>query len=361
MSGDSFFAKFPTISYNGQNVVDITERVVLTNTPQNSPLLFHPFTLPDGMRPDTLAGQYYSDSYRDWLVWMSNGTMDPYYDWPVTDELVDELTINDYGTIATAQRTILYFDLNWDTDLRILSPALFAALPPEEQKYWQPNYSYGNNIANYTRRQDPWKCTTNYVQSLTVNTAPIANVVGQIVSLQMSGVENGYAAVNSWGNSSTLVVQHVIGDPSAYMTVMATEVTGQPIPDETVSFQASNGVVLAMGSFDSANGSTYVFDISSYFPFSEVSDVVFVTSGALVAVNSNTVQTSQAVFANTSVPYYGSNTILQSIPLAEATYWQPVDAYTKAYDENAGKKNVSLIDAAYAQQTSRQLKTLLNG
>lgn len=59
---------------------------VLENT-----LAYYPYDLQAGDTPEIVAHKYYGDSYRYWIVMLSNQMLDPQWDWPL-----DDITLNNY-------------------------------------------------------------------------------------------------------------------------------------------------------------------------------------------------------------------------------------------------------------------------
>jgi len=52
-------------------------------------------------------------------------------------------------------------------------------------------------------------------------------------------------------------------------------------------------------------------------------------------------------------------TLNQNIPSTELIYWSAVTAYDYEIDLNAKRRNIKLLDNKYAEQATKELKTLL--
>lgn len=78
-----YFKYFPKIEYNGKVVTDITKRAKILDDVENDPYAYMPYTIKDGESPEEIAQFYYGDVAHVWLVWYSNQTIDPYFDWPL--------------------------------------------------------------------------------------------------------------------------------------------------------------------------------------------------------------------------------------------------------------------------------------
>ena len=104
-----FFSNFPTVEYDGDTLVNICLRVGITNTVKQNTSQFLPYTLQyDSETQETVAYDYYNDVNLDWLVEMANDVIDPYYDWKLTDQDVDNVLVNNYGSVANAMSTVVY-------------------------------------------------------------------------------------------------------------------------------------------------------------------------------------------------------------------------------------------------------------
>jgi len=92
-----YFEEFPTVEYEGQQVKDITRRNSLTNFVLNNPMLYMPYTVKEGQRPEDVASFYYGSTDYTWLVYMSNNIIDPYIQWPMATAEFNDYLISKYG------------------------------------------------------------------------------------------------------------------------------------------------------------------------------------------------------------------------------------------------------------------------
>ena len=76
-----YFNMFKTIVYNGVTTKDLTERVAMISAQsKRTPTAYYPYVVGEGMRADYLSSVYYKDSGLDYLIYLTNGITDPYYD-----------------------------------------------------------------------------------------------------------------------------------------------------------------------------------------------------------------------------------------------------------------------------------------
>lgn len=92
-----YFEYFPTIEYEGQLVKDITRRNSFTKIVSTNPLLYLPYTVKEGQRPEDIANFYYGSTDYVWLVYISNNIIDPYHEWPMAEADFNNYLIEKYG------------------------------------------------------------------------------------------------------------------------------------------------------------------------------------------------------------------------------------------------------------------------
>lgn len=108
-----YFENFPMIEYEGQMVKDITRRVNFTNEVSLNPLLYLPYTVKEGERPEDVAQFYYGSTDYTWLVYFSNNIQDPYHEWTRS-----EAEFNDYLVSKYSEQSGLIGDdvVDWTRD-----------------------------------------------------------------------------------------------------------------------------------------------------------------------------------------------------------------------------------------------------
>ena len=204
---DRYFDKFPVITYNDNKVVDITNRVALLDRVSRNPYIFYPYDLSDQERADQLSNRYYQDSYKSWLIYLGNKIIDPYYDWYLSQEELDEFVEKKYGSLYKAQTKIKYYRNNWEFQDNI-SKSDYNALTPSLQKYWEPNYGVGSSVLDYKRKEIDWSVNTNKIVSYSVSNTSF--VVDEIcnVNLQQDYIGKGQVIATT---NNVVYLQHVYG------------------------------------------------------------------------------------------------------------------------------------------------------
>ena len=115
-----FFANYPRIAYdisgNNSTVPDYTVAVnlmirsKLKEVVEDDVTVYYPYVIPEGMRPDVLAYQYYGDTIYTWTIFLVNNIVDPYWEWPLSYKDFREYVTDKYGSIETAQSQIHHYE-----------------------------------------------------------------------------------------------------------------------------------------------------------------------------------------------------------------------------------------------------------
>ena len=90
MSG--YFENFPTILHKENNtgvgtvVTDIMRRVAIKKVMYDSVIDYYTQSIPTKERPEVLADTVYNDTLKHWILMMTNGVTDPFYDWVLSDD-----------------------------------------------------------------------------------------------------------------------------------------------------------------------------------------------------------------------------------------------------------------------------------
>lgn len=224
---ERYFQRFPNIVYSNSNVVDITKRVKLLDTVSNNPYVFYTYDIGDSERPDNFSARYYNDPYMSWSLYIGNNIIDPYYEWYLTAEELEELIDSKYGSVESAKLKIKYYRNNWEYQEEI-SISAYNSLNDEQRNYWEEVYKNGV-LFSYKRKEVDWIATTNKLVSYNVaNTNFIKDEIcdivfsdtlvgrGQVVQ-SSNGVLNVYKIVGNY-NESVTANSYVYGRESGVNT-----------------------------------------------------------------------------------------------------------------------------------------------
>lgn len=202
----NFFNKLPTIAYDGQMARNIMSRAKLSDATKNNNQLFFPYTNSGDVRADTLSHQYYKNAGYSWLIWFANETIDPYYDMALNSYDFEQFIISKYGSIASAQRKIAHYKLNWDESTADITIEAYNGLQTGTKKYWEPILDYNLNVKLYTRKKDTQILNTNRVGSINFNDATGTFIQGEEIQQQSDATVYGFC---TYADNTTLTVQHL--------------------------------------------------------------------------------------------------------------------------------------------------------
>lgn len=207
---ETYFSKFNKIDYNDKNnVVDITERIVVTQNSLRNPYVFYPFDITDGSREDMIAYDKYNDSYLSWIVYLSNEIQDTYYDWYLTEEQFDDFLVIKYGSIQSSVDKVKYYQSD-PTTSDAISVSAYGVLSANQQQYYTANYNGGSFIINYIRKPDILTSNTNKILNLSI-TGNSFYTNNEIVDIKYQSTSNGSGQV-LYSNGTNLIIQHVFND-----------------------------------------------------------------------------------------------------------------------------------------------------
>lgn len=204
---EKYFKRFPRINYANSYVIDITKRVKLLDTVSNNPYVFYTYDIGDSERADNFSSRYYEDSYMSWLLYLGNNIIDPYYEWYLSPEELDELVEKKYGSLEYAKLKVKHYRNNWESQEQI-SVSSFNSLNEEQQDYWEPVYN-GGVVYKYKRKEQDWIASTNRIVSFAVSNTNFT--VDELCDISFNTGITGRGQVVQSSNN-TLYVQHIFGN-----------------------------------------------------------------------------------------------------------------------------------------------------
>jgi len=213
---EQYFQKFPVITYENYQIRDISERVALITREKTAPFDFFPYELANELRPDQLAGAYYNDPSLDWIIFLVNNIVDPYYGWHLYDGDFNDYIIQKYGDLTTAFQTVAYWRTNWTmNNAQDVTVDYYAGLPDGFKKYFQPVFGIKNAILRYTRRQDDLTVNTNKIvqYNLTPRVGTFAN--GNLIAFNFTTTFTGQGEIISC-NSTFMTVKNVYSSSNVF-------------------------------------------------------------------------------------------------------------------------------------------------
>ena len=215
---ETYFSKMPIISYANTQVRNITERAKIVHSRLVGVNNYTPSELGDDTRADVVAWNIYGDPYMDWLLWLNNNIMDPYYGWHLNEDEFQAHINDTYGSEPIADQLIAYYRTVWPTDTTARVPVsdYLYHIPGSWKKYYQPIFDNNGNVMYYQQAYLDWRMSTNQMLQWNVtmvgNSAPF--VANTTVSVVQGGNVVGQAQIYQ-ANSSVVYAQHTSGNTAA--------------------------------------------------------------------------------------------------------------------------------------------------
>ena len=110
-----YFRPFPLIRYDLKKnklpllLTNVTARYKIRDILKNKVAIYYDYIVKDGDRPDNIAFKYYEDETLDWLIYIVNDIIDPYYDWPLDQDAFNKYIRTLYGSVAGAKGTVFEY------------------------------------------------------------------------------------------------------------------------------------------------------------------------------------------------------------------------------------------------------------
>ena len=79
----AYFSNFPKIDYSNSTSRNIILKAALVRSVIENNSVFYNYIIKEGQRADMVADEVYGNPTLDWVVYLSNDIVDPFYDWPL--------------------------------------------------------------------------------------------------------------------------------------------------------------------------------------------------------------------------------------------------------------------------------------
>lgn len=147
-----YFKNFPIVEYNNKYMRNIVANARLLTDVLEKYEVFYPYTVRDRQRADYVAYKYYGDPNYTWLIYLANGIIDPYYQWPLGEQDFNRTISLKHGlSLNQIKQTIDHYVFQGEEGntaeeiARVtwkMSPTTFNAMDPEDRIGWVPVYLY---------------------------------------------------------------------------------------------------------------------------------------------------------------------------------------------------------------------------
>lgn len=205
---ERYFEKFNKINYANTVAVNVTNRAVVTDSAFDNPFIYYDYDVSEQIRPDQIADAYYEDQYLDWMVYLGNRIIDPYYGWYLTDEQLNRYVSTAYGSADDQRVKVTYYENDWQGKDDIDESA-YQALTGSQKKYWEQRFNNGV-VVGYKRVEESWKAATNRLVRYELDSAANAFAYDELLTIAIAPGVTGRAQV-SMTTGNTVIVRHVSG------------------------------------------------------------------------------------------------------------------------------------------------------
>lgn len=154
----NYFENFPTITYDGKPIRNITLRVDVLDDVRDDPYAFLPYTIKDGETAEEIAYLYYGDARLSWLIFLANDIIDPHGQWPKSFDDFESTLAKKYeaDALSAMNQTIM-------SNLQILNWTRDASRTDNIVHYEYTGDDDGSGINEIINR-DTWLYNTDIVQ-----------------------------------------------------------------------------------------------------------------------------------------------------------------------------------------------------
>jgi hypothetical protein len=213
----AYFENFPLIRYGDVYARNITVRPALLQNVLKNTYVFYPYEISEDTRADLLSFYYYNDSLMSWVFYLSNNIIDPYYQWYSSNEAMNTLINQKYGSLQNASSKVHHWEVNWLGDDRTLTPGEYNQLivnpltNVNQKKYWQPEINQQGLIFQYKRKKINFIVDTNVIVKANINLLSLNNFnANEKINQVVGNVITAFAFVD-FVNDDLLIFKNLSG------------------------------------------------------------------------------------------------------------------------------------------------------
>jgi len=110
-----YFESFPltrftldTNNFSPQLVTNILARSTFLREIANNTSIAYEYSVKESDTPEILAYKVYGDAYRNWIILLFNNIINPFYDWPLKTDALNNYILEKYNQDIDAARTTIH-------------------------------------------------------------------------------------------------------------------------------------------------------------------------------------------------------------------------------------------------------------
>jgi len=299
-----YFEYFPDIKYGDHIVKDVTRRVRFHDTVANNPLVFLPYTVEEGERAEELSYYYYGSVDYVWTIYLANNIIDPYRDWPMSHRELENYISNKYVYECAID--------NFDNSIFNLPKEMFLIIMYLEYLNIDTSLLFGFKPQ-----------FVKFIKYINENKSDLTNTVHRFIQYitDNSILVNKDSLMNNTHREISQGVDAILGE------------TSDELKKVIVSYYNKKTL---NARFDASNWTRSTLTDGNLLHYVNIEDEnlrVSKDTYALSELNSNFIRGE----------------------------WKAVRYYDYEFDLNESNRQVFLIDKGYIEQTSSELKEMMNG
>lgn len=144
-----YFENFPKLVYtfdknrlDQQLVVNIFARSTFLREVANNTELAYEYQIQDSDTPEIIAHKIYGTPYRSWLVLLFNRIVNPYYDWPLKNDVLDSFVVNKYNTTLEQSKLDIH---HYEKEVKEVASFNGVVLQENTKTFRISTYDYNQN------------------------------------------------------------------------------------------------------------------------------------------------------------------------------------------------------------------------
>lgn len=141
-----YFTDFPKIRYDDSLVIHAPCRFAFQKIVIDKDYNMWDYIVKDDFSPQHVADAYYDDPHLDWMVYLSNRIINPYFSWPLSNFELEAYIESKYGSLVAA--TALWVN-HKDSDGIAINSYQYNALLEHTR---QNAYEYEHDLNNEKRK-----------------------------------------------------------------------------------------------------------------------------------------------------------------------------------------------------------------
>lgn len=164
-----YFENFPKLIYtfdknslDQQLVVNIFARSTFLREVANNTDIAYEYQVQDSDTPEIIAHKIYGTPYRSWLVLLFNRITNPYYDWPLKNDILDTFVAKKYNTTLEQSKLDIH---HYEKEVKEVATYNGVVLEENIKTYRISTYEFNQNTESLLLNALPTDADTSLVIS----------------------------------------------------------------------------------------------------------------------------------------------------------------------------------------------------